>query len=92
MPEYKEMLGNFNYKADTTQAIFDWFSRVISNLATLNSLKDMVFENLTCARGKNREELIDEFEGFFAEYRKELLMDFVSKYGEFKNLKDTEKR
>jgi|GEM_PF-2426468 len=84
MTKYKELLEKFNYKADTTKAVFDLFSRVISIQATLSSLKDLVFENLSSCTGKSNQELLKEFESFFAEHKKELLTDFLSKYGELK--------
>ncbi len=91
MPEFKELLEKFNYKADTSKAIFDLFSRVISLQATLSSLKDLVFENLTNCTGKSEEQLLKEFEEFFAEHRKELLTDFISKYGKLKDIEGSSK-
>lgn len=85
MAEFKELLDKFNYKADTTKVIFDLFTRVISIQATLSSLKDLIFENLSQCSGKSDAELLREFELYFAEHQKELLTDFISKYGELKD-------
>ena len=84
MSEFKEILENFNFQAEPNKAVFDLFSRVISMQATVASLKDLVFENLKICTGKNDEELLKEFESIYADHRRELLTDFISKYGKLK--------
>jgi hypothetical protein len=81
MSEFKKILEDFDFKVDPEKAVFDLFSRVISVQATLYSLKDLVFENLKQFSGKSEEELTEEFELFFSDHRRELLTDFISKYG-----------
>lgn len=87
MPEFKEILENFNFEAEPNKAVFDLFARVISLQATVASLKDLVFENLSINTGKNNEELLSEFENFYSDHRRELLTDFISKYGKIKSEK-----
>ena len=87
MPEFKDFLENFNFQAEPSKAVFDLFSRVISLQATVASLKDLIFENLSINTGKNEEELLSEFENFYSDHRRELLTDFISKYGKIKSEK-----
>ncbi len=81
MPEFKELLENFNFQAEPSKAVFDLFSRVISLQATVASLKDLVFENLGICTDKNEQELLIEFENIYSDHKRELLTDFISKYG-----------
>lgn len=85
MSEFKEILENFNFKAEPNKAVFDLFSRVISLQATVSSLKDLVFENLKTCANKNDEELLSEFEHYYSDHRRELLTDFISRYGKIKS-------
>ena len=83
MPD-EEFLNTFHFKAEPSKAIFDLFSRVISAQATLASLKDLVLENLHECNGKSKESLLGEFEAIFEEHKRELLTDFISRYGQVK--------
>jgi len=85
MSDLKEILDGFHFEAEPNKAVFDLFSRVASMQVTVSSLKDLVFENLKTCTGKNDDELLKEFEQYYEGHRKEILTDFISRYGIIKS-------
>ena len=87
MSELNNVFENFDFQAEPSEAVFDLFSRVITDQATVSSLREMIFKHLSECSGKSEDELLKEYENIYSKKMHELLTEFVSKYGIMNNRK-----
>ena len=81
MSEILELLDNFNFEADTSKAVFDLFSRVLSTQATIASLRELIFQHLSNSTGIEHTEIVEQYNDIYTGNMNELLSEFVSRYG-----------